>query len=74
MARMRLNADVMEGKMKSVKGMLAGDTGLLSRLISLVERDDPEVPHIMREIYPPDGESILHWYYRSPEKRQEHHY
>jgi len=41
--------------MKLVKGMLAGDTGLLSRLISLVEKDDPEVPQIMKEIYPRMG-------------------
>jgi len=41
--------------MKLVKGMLAGDIGRLSRLISLVEKDDPEVPQIMKEIYPRMG-------------------
>ena len=41
--------------MKLVKEMLAGDVGCLSRLISLVERDDPGVPHIMKESYPRMG-------------------
>jgi len=36
--------------MELVEGMLAGNAGCLSRLISLVERDDPETPHIMKDI------------------------
>ena len=41
--------------MNLVKGMLAGNAGCLSHLISLVERDDPETPHIMKDICPRTG-------------------
>ena len=53
---MELSADNgKEENMELVKGMLAGNVGCLSRLISLVERDDPEVPDIMNEVHPWTG-------------------
>ncbi|MEE8471307.1 MAG: methylmalonyl Co-A mutase-associated GTPase MeaB [Dehalococcoidia bacterium] len=41
--------------MELVEKMLDGDERALSRLISIVERDAPEVPEIMREICPQTG-------------------
>ena len=41
--------------MQLVDNMLAGDQQALSRLITLVERDDPEVPQLMKEVYPHTG-------------------
>ena len=37
---------------KLVDNMLAGDTLSLARLITKVERDGPDVPEIMKLVYP----------------------
>jgi LAO/AO transport system kinase len=39
--------------------LLAGDMRALARLISLVERDDPEVPALLSELQPRTGHSYL---------------
>ncbi|MEE8373665.1 MAG: methylmalonyl Co-A mutase-associated GTPase MeaB [Dehalococcoidia bacterium] len=41
--------------MDTVEKMLCGDERALSRLITLVERDTPEVPEIMRQVCPLTG-------------------
>jgi LAO/AO transport system kinase len=38
--------------MELVEGMLAGQELSLARLVTLVERESPEVPQIMKLIYP----------------------
>ena len=42
-----------------VKGMLEGKEQALARLITLVERESPEVPQIMSKIYPKLGETYV---------------
>jgi LAO/AO transport system kinase len=42
-----------------VKGMLAGKEQALARLITLIERESPEVPLIMSKIYPKLGKSYV---------------
>ena len=43
--------------MELVGQMLAGNCQSLARLITIVERDAPEVPEIMRELYPHTGKA-----------------
>ena len=43
--------------MELVDKMLSGSAQALSHLITLVEKDGPEVPQIMREIYPHLGKA-----------------
>lgn len=42
-----------------IKDLLAGSTRAAARLITLVEGNDPQVPDIMRQIYPQCGDSYL---------------
>jgi LAO/AO transport system kinase len=42
-----------------IKGMLAGKEQALARLITMIEREDPEVPFIMSKIYPKLGRSYV---------------
>lgn len=44
--------------MNLVEQMLAGDQRALARLISRVERDDPQIPDIMKRIYPSLGRAF----------------
>ena len=43
--------------MELVEQVLAGNYQSLARLITLVERDAPEVPEIMKELYPHTGKA-----------------
>ncbi|MDO8490510.1 MAG: methylmalonyl Co-A mutase-associated GTPase MeaB [Dehalococcoidia bacterium] len=43
--------------MELVKKMLAGSQQPLARLITMVEREAPEVPEIMRQVYPHTGKA-----------------
>ena len=38
--------------------LLGGDRRALARVISKIEREDPEVPEVVREIYPHTGDAI----------------
>ena len=38
--------------------LLGGDRRALARVISKIEREDPEVPEVVREIYPHTGEAV----------------
>lgn len=38
--------------------LLSGDRRALARVISKIEREDPEVPEMVRELYPETGEAI----------------
>ena len=40
-----------------ISAAMAGDKAATSRLISLVERDDEQAPHIMRKLYPHTGKA-----------------
>ena len=41
-----------------VERLLAGDRRALARVISKIEREDPEVPEMVRELYPHAGDAI----------------
>jgi LAO/AO transport system kinase len=45
--------------MELIQKMLAGCDQSLARLITLVERDTPEIPHIMSQIYPRLGKAYF---------------
>lgn len=45
--------------MELVERLLAGDTRALARAISLVERDDPQLPKLLSELQPHTGHSYL---------------
>ena len=45
--------------MELVDRLLAGDARALARAISLVERDDPELPELLSELQPHTGKSYL---------------
>lgn len=51
------NPSLNAGNMELVDRMLAGAQESLSRLITLVERDAPQVSEIMREVYPHLGQA-----------------
>ena len=46
------------GKNDLVERMLAGDRRALARVISRIEREDPETPEIISEIYPHTGAAL----------------